>query len=184
MNDRERESALRDARKEVQLAESRVQDVSAKIADFRNREALLDPNKQSVPMLQAIVNLQSKLSSVKLEIAALQSSSPNSPLLASTRQRGVALQAQIDDAKSKITGTDSSLVPKIREFATLTLEREFADTQPTRWRSRGSMRIASNSTSSRSCSRTSRTTPPIPSGLRTWRSCSHRCWASTSWARC
>ncbi len=126
MNEREHENALRDARKEVKLAEQRVQDVSSRLADFRNRESLLDPNKQSVPMLAAIASLQARLSSVKLELSQLQ---PNSPLLASTRQRAAALQAQIDSAKSEITGTDSSLVPKIREFDQLTLERDFADKQ-------------------------------------------------------
>lgn len=129
MNDRERENALRDARKEVLIAETRVKDVSGRLADFRNRESLLDPNKQSVTMLQVITNLQAKLSSVKLEMSQLQSSSPNSPLIASARQRASALQAQIDDAKSKITGTDSSMVPKIREFDMLTLDRDFADRQ-------------------------------------------------------
>lgn len=127
MNEREHENALRDARNEVKLAEKRVQDVSSRIADFRNRESILDPNKQSVPMLAAITTQQARLSSMRLEISQLQSSSPNSPLLGSMRQRAQALQAQIDDAKSKITGTDSSLVPKIREFDMLTLEREFAD---------------------------------------------------------
>jgi capsular polysaccharide transport system permease protein len=129
MNEREHENALRDARNEVKLAEKRLQDVSARVADFRNREATLDPNKQSVPMLAAITTQQARLSSMRLEISQLQSSSPNSPLLGSMRQRAQALQAQIDDAKSKITGTDSSLVPKIREFDMLTLDREFADKQ-------------------------------------------------------
>jgi capsular polysaccharide transport system permease protein len=126
MNDRERENQLREARKEVQLSEQRVQDVASHLADFRNKQSLLDPDKQSVPMLQAITNLQAKLSSVKLELSQLQ---PNSPLLASTRQRAAALQGQIDSAKSEITGTDSSLVPKMREFDMLTLERDFADKQ-------------------------------------------------------
>jgi capsular polysaccharide transport system permease protein len=126
MNERERENTLQDSRKEVQLAERRVQDVSARLADFRNKQSLLDPNKQSVPMLQAIANLQAKLSSVKLELSQLQ---PNSPLQAPTRQRAAALQAQIDSARSEITGTGSSLVPKIRDFDMLTLERDFADRQ-------------------------------------------------------
>jgi capsular polysaccharide transport system permease protein len=129
MNARERENALRDARNEVTRAEARVKEVSTQLADFRNREALLDPNKQSVPMLQAITNLQAKLSSTKLEVSQLQSSSPNSPLLASARQRMTALQAQIDDARTKITGGDASLVPKIREFDLLSLDRDFADKQ-------------------------------------------------------
>lgn len=129
MNNRERENLLQDSRKEVKIAEERVQDVSARLADFRNKESLLDPNKQSVPMLQAITTLQAKLTSTRLEISQLQTSSPNSPLLSSTRQRASALQGQIDEARGKITGSDSSLVPKIREFDMLSLEREFADKQ-------------------------------------------------------
>lgn len=126
MNERERENTLKDARGEVRLAEDRLQAVSARIADFRNKQSLLDPNKQSVPMLQAIANLQSKLTSVKLELSQL---APNSPLIGGTRQRALAIEAQIDDAKTKITGDDSSLVPKIREFDMLSLERDFADKQ-------------------------------------------------------
>ena len=129
MNERQHDNALRDARKEVQLAEARVKEVASSVADFRNRAALLDPNLQSVPMLQAIANLQAKLSSTRLEISQLQASSPSSPLLSSARQRASALQAQIDDARGKITGDGGSLVPKIREFDLLTLDREFADKQ-------------------------------------------------------
>ena len=95
MNAREHDNALRDARGEVKLAEKRVLDVSGKIADFRNRESVLDPTKQSVPMLAAITTQQARLSSMRLEISQLQSSSPNSPLLGGMRQRAIGLQAQI-----------------------------------------------------------------------------------------
>ena len=54
MNERQRENAMGDARKEVGVAEARVQQVAKEIAEFRNREALLDPTKQSVPMLAGI----------------------------------------------------------------------------------------------------------------------------------
>ena len=84
MNDRQRENALRDARKEVRIAETRVLDIASRIADFRNREALLDPNRQAVPMLQAITTLQTRLTSLKLEMVQMQ---PNSPLLPGARQR-------------------------------------------------------------------------------------------------
>jgi capsular polysaccharide transport system permease protein len=113
MNERETENAMRDARKEVGLAEQRVEDIATQIAQFRNREALLDPNKQSVPMLQSINDLQTLLSRANLQLAQLLVSSPHSPLVADYQHRVSALQAQIDDAKAKITGTDKSLVPKI-----------------------------------------------------------------------
>lgn len=124
MNDRQRENAVRDARKEVDLAEARVQDVARRLADFRNSAALLDPGKQSVSMLDAIAKLQTRLVSLNLEISQMQG---NSPLLPAARQRAVALQAQIDDGKRQITGFGTSLVPKIREFDQLAMEREFAD---------------------------------------------------------
>ena len=129
MNERQRENAMRDARKEIGLAEERVQAVEAKLAEFRNKEELLDPNKQSVPMLQSIHELETMLSRTNLQISQLVVSSPNSPLIADYKRRAVALQGQIDDNKAKITGTDKSLVPKITAYDMLSLQREFADKQ-------------------------------------------------------
>jgi capsular polysaccharide transport system permease protein len=129
MNTRQRENAMRDARKEVALAESRVADVANQIAKFRNREALLDPTKQSVPMLAGINDLQTMLSRTNLQISQLTTSTPRSPLIADMRRRAAALQGQITDARAKITGTDSSLVPKIAAFDKLELQRLFADRQ-------------------------------------------------------
>ncbi len=129
MNDRERENAMGDARKEVGVAEARVQAVAADIAQFRNREALLDPNKQSVPMLAGINDLQTMLSRTNLQLSQLITSTPRSPLIPDLHRRVDALQSQITDARAKITGTDSSLVPKMTAFDMLELQREFADKQ-------------------------------------------------------
>jgi capsular polysaccharide transport system permease protein len=126
LNARQREDNVHNAVHEVQLEEQRVQDLSQRIADFRNKQGLLDPTKQSTTMLTAIAALQAKLVGVKIELAGL---APNSPLLASTRERASALQNQIDQANAQITGTDRSMVPKIREFDMLSLDREFAEKQ-------------------------------------------------------
>ena len=129
MNERERENDMRDSRKEVGIAEGRVQDIQSQIAEFRNREALLDPNKQSVPMLQGINELETMLSRANLQLAQTVTSSPHSPLITDYQRRVAALQAQIDAAKTKVTGTDKSLVPKITAYDMLSLQREFADKQ-------------------------------------------------------
>ena len=126
MNDRQREDNVHNALREVQLEEQRVQSLSQRIADFRNKQGLLDPTKQSTTMLTAIAALQEKLVGVQIELSGLQ---PNSPLLVSTRQRASALQNQINQANAQITGTDRSMVPKIREFDMLSLDREFAEKQ-------------------------------------------------------
>lgn len=127
MNERQRENAMRDARKEVALSESRVEDIAAKLASFRNRESIIDPDRQSVSMLQAITDLQARVVQAKTQVAELTRSSPNSPLIPTAQRRAVALQAQIDEAMSKVTGSDGSLVPKMTEFNLLTLQREFAN---------------------------------------------------------
>ncbi len=129
MNERQRDNSMRDARKEVALAEQRLQDVAGQIASFRNRESTLDPNKQSIPMLAGITDLQTMLTKVNLQIAQLTVASPRSPLISEYQRRATALQQQIDEAKAKITGTDKSLVPKMREFDMLSLQRELADRQ-------------------------------------------------------
>ncbi len=129
MNDRQRENAMSVARKDVVDAEARVQAVAKDLASFRNRESLLDPTKQAVPMLAGINDLQTMLLKTNLQISQLVTSTPLSPLIPDLRRRASALQAQITDARSKITGTDTSLVPKITEFDTLTLQGQFAEKQ-------------------------------------------------------
>lgn len=129
MNDRQRENALGDARNEVKLAEARVQAVAADIAAFRNKEEVLDPNKQSMPILQAIQDLKTQLVKAKISLAQVQATSPRSPLISDYQQRIAALQFQIDEASKRVTGNDQSLVGKMTTFDLLSLQREFAEKQ-------------------------------------------------------
>lgn len=127
MNDRQREHAMSDARREVALTEDRVEAVAARIAGFRNREAIIDPDRQSVAMLQGITELETRVIQANTQIAELTRSSPRSPLIPTAQRRVVALQTQIDEARAKVTGVEGSLVPKMTEFGLLTLQREFAN---------------------------------------------------------
>jgi len=127
LNVRARDNALKDSRAEVLLAQTRAQDVAAKIAAFRNREIMLDPTKQSSSILQGVADLQMKLSQTRTQISELTQTSPNSPLIASGRRRAAALQAQIDLQLNQVAGSDHSMVPKITEYDDLSLRRDFAE---------------------------------------------------------
>ena len=129
MNERQRQNTMRDARREVSDAEARVQKVAADLATYRTRAELLDPNKQSVSMLQGIADMTTRMTVSKTQLGELQRSSPNSPLIESLKRRVVVMQGQIDEARAKITGSGNSMVPQITEFDALTLQREFADRQ-------------------------------------------------------
>ena len=129
MNIRQRTTTMQEARREVAESEARVQRVATDLAGFRNRESLLDPNKQSVAMLAAITEMTNRVTTAKTQLGELSRSSPASPLIEVTKRRIAVMQSQIDEARSRITGSDKSMVPVITEFDALTLQREFADRQ-------------------------------------------------------
>ena len=129
MNERQRGNTMRDARREVADSEARVQGVATNIAAYRNRESILDPNKQSVPLLAAITEMQRSQTIANTQLGELTKTSPNSPLIESLKKRISVLQAQIDDARRKVTGPVGSMVPQITEYESLQLQREFADKQ-------------------------------------------------------
>lgn len=129
MNERQRANTMGYARREVADSEARVQKVAADIATYRTRESLLDPNKQSVTMLQGIADMTTRITLAKTQLGEVMKSSPNSPLIEALKRRIGVMQGQIDEARAKITGAGNSMVPQITEFDALTLQREFADRQ-------------------------------------------------------
>jgi capsular polysaccharide transport system permease protein len=129
MNDRQRGTTMREARREVGDAEARMQRVAADLASYRNRESLLDPNKQSVSLLAAIQDMTNRVTAAKTQLGMYMRNSPQSPLIKDMQTRIDTLQGQIDQARTRITGADKSMVPQITEFDSLTLQRDFAERQ-------------------------------------------------------
>ncbi len=127
MNERQRLNTMQDAKREVTEAEARVEKVAADLANYRTRASLLDPNKQSVAMLQAIYDMQTHITASRTQLGELQKSSPQSPMIGALKQRISVLQSQIDEARTHVTGNGDSMVPEITQFDALTLQREFAD---------------------------------------------------------
>lgn len=127
MNERQRANTIRSSSKEVDEAERNLREIGQKIALYRNREAMLDPMKQSVSMLRDINELQSMLTTTMVQIAQLKSAAPNSPLLTVYQRRVAALRSQIALSNTNITGSNTSLVPKITEYEDLLLRQEFAE---------------------------------------------------------
>jgi len=129
MNDRQRETTMKEARTEVADAEGRMKQVAIDLAAFRNREALLDPNKQSAPLLAAIQDMTNRVTASKTQLGMLMRASPQSPLIPDIQNRIDTMQKQIDAARTRITGSDKSMVPQITQFDLLTLQRDFAERQ-------------------------------------------------------
>ncbi len=131
MNARQRANMISSATREVDEAEDRLRGVAAQMAAYRNREALLDPLKQSVPMMKDISDLQTMLTTTQVQIAQLRTSAPDSPLIPVYERRTAALKEQIAQSARGITGSDQSLVPKITAYDDLTIQRDLAEKQLT-----------------------------------------------------
>ncbi|GCE83802.1 capsule biosynthesis protein [Komagataeibacter diospyri] len=124
INRRQRENLIRASANEVQAAEARLRDINHKLAEYRNEVALIDPMRQSVPMVNFVTSLQNMLTSTNMQLNQLQKSAPGSPLIAAYQRQADILTDQIKKSGSQITGSDESLVPKITGYEDLMVQRD------------------------------------------------------------
>ena len=94
------------------MREKRVTNVGREIAEFCNRDSILTPTKQPVPLLSGINDLQMALVRTNIQVAQLAMNTPKNPLILELQRRAKVLQDQIDQARTQVTGPGTSLVPK------------------------------------------------------------------------
>jgi capsular polysaccharide transport system permease protein len=130
LNERGRLDLIRFATDEVAVAEQRVKDASQAVSNYRSRQAVFDPEKQSALHFQQISKLQDELIATRTLLAQMQTFTSENPQIASLKNKIESLQRQIDAETAKITGGDhSSLASKSVEYEHLILERAFAEKQ-------------------------------------------------------
>jgi capsular polysaccharide transport system permease protein len=77
--------------------------------------------------VQLITSLTAELASLRVLIQQTREKSPLNPNIPALEARAQALQRQIDERRSDIVGSDSSLANKIGNYERLVLEREFSE---------------------------------------------------------
>ncbi|PWR19556.1 capsule biosynthesis protein [Zavarzinia compransoris] len=123
---RAQENALRDAQNEVRNAEERVKAAEKSLLDYREREIIIDPTKQSVLLIEGIAKLQAELSMANAQLSQVLQSSPNSPLVPTLRATVRALEEEIIRERAKVAGASGAMAQKIADYQLLILEQEFA----------------------------------------------------------
>lgn len=126
LNDRARLDAIRYAQVEVSDSQVRLSSMQKRLTDFRNREALVDPTKQSSAALDMIGRLSDDLADAKTRLSALDEQAPQSPQGESLRARVAAMERQISEERARVVGNDGSMAPRIAQYEQLLLEREMA----------------------------------------------------------
>ncbi|MEZ2218773.1 capsule biosynthesis protein [Rhizobium sp. RCC_161_2] len=126
LNDRARGDAIRYAQVELTDSQARLQTTQKNLTDFRNRETLIDPTKQSAAALDMIARLSDDVADSKARLAALDEQAPQSPQGEALRARVTAMERQVSDERARVVGSDSSMAPRIAQYEQLLLEREMA----------------------------------------------------------
>ena len=126
LNDRAREDSIKAATVEIELSEKRALEVQDKLTAFRNREAMIDPARVSMGIIESIGRLSLESSRASAQLAELKRTSPRSPQISSLKDRIFALEEQITKERRRLAGTDGALAPRLAEYERLMLEREFA----------------------------------------------------------
>lgn len=126
LNERSASRAVADAKTHVALSETSLQDVQARMAEFRNRESIIDPKTAAAESGEIIGRLMVSLAELKVQRAQLQASAPASPALPALNSQIAGYEEQIADERAKLTGSAASLAPQVGAYERLQLDQEIA----------------------------------------------------------
>jgi capsular polysaccharide transport system permease protein len=115
-------------RNEVKRAEEKLREIRQNLASFKNDHAILDPEKQSASAISLVAAMESKLVDAKAErIRLLSYLKEDAQEVISNHQQIDSLEQQIEEERSKLTGTTDNTLNKVLEaHNALQLDAEFA----------------------------------------------------------
>jgi capsular polysaccharide transport system permease protein len=129
LNERGRSDLIRFAENEVVLTENKAKTAAQALSDFRNTQAVVDPEKQTMLHFEQIARLQEELIRTRGQLTQLRVFAPDSPHPPALELQVQTIERAIEAETEKITGGERSLASKAAEYQRLQLEREFADKQ-------------------------------------------------------
>jgi len=129
LNERGQQDLIRFAAHEVAEAETKAKAAALILAQYRNEQGIIDPERQSVIPLQQIAKIQDELIATKIQLAQLQLLAKDNPQIPALKKRAQFLEAEIETESMRVAGGDRSLASKAAGFQRLALEKEFADKQ-------------------------------------------------------
>ncbi|WP_141307077.1 capsule biosynthesis protein [Gluconobacter roseus] len=127
MNERQRENTISASRKERDLALEKLRKLSGEIDTYRNETSMLDPQRQSQPLLTDIAGLETMKMATRVQLAQLEHSTPDSPLIPVLKRRIISLDQEIARSSSRVTGGQESFVPKISGYDDLLFQRQLLE---------------------------------------------------------
>lgn len=129
LNERGRNDLIRFAEREVKAAEEKAKAAANALSNYRNTQAVVDPERQTQLHYEHISRLQEELVKTRSQLAQLKVFAPESPHPPALELRQKTLENEIKKEMEQITGGENSLASKAAEYERLALDREFAEKQ-------------------------------------------------------
>lgn len=129
LNERGRSDLIRYAKRELDAARSESNRAALALSSFRNKEGVVDPEKQATAALQMISKLQDQLIQTKGDLLQLNAFTPQNPQIPVLRVRAAGIAREIDRELGKVAGNQKSLAASTARYQRLLLDTQFADKQ-------------------------------------------------------
>jgi capsular polysaccharide transport system permease protein len=129
---RAREDSLKNARREVEIAEKRYAEARRAVASYRGSEREIDPSALATSRQTLVGELEAEVARRESELSALRATmSENSPRVVYVRNQIDALKKQISNVREQVAEPEDGqdrpvLTERLSRFEELLAEREFA----------------------------------------------------------
>ncbi|MCW2361371.1 MULTISPECIES: hypothetical protein [Sphingobium] len=129
LNTRGRQDLIRFAQVEVDGARQRARSAALALSEYRNREGVIDPERQAAVQIQMVSKLQDELIATKNQLIQVRAFAPDNPQVAVLNIRAKALTRQIDEELGKVAGDRGSLSSSAAQYQRLMLDNQFSERQ-------------------------------------------------------
>lgn len=126
LNVRAHNDAISYAELLVRESNARLADVEHRLAAYRNREMILDPEKESGASMEILAKLSTEISRMEATLAQQLAQTPDSPAITPMREKIKSFRTELEKQRQSIAGGANSIATKLEGFERLTLERELA----------------------------------------------------------
>lgn len=127
MNVRAQKDTVKSALEDLAAAEQRLISAQRDLTQFRMREGLIDPAKDSSSTLETITTLSTEMAHALAQIGQKTEISPMSPAIPAMKAQVESLRSRIESERRKLAGDDSALGSKLAVYEQLSLNRAFAE---------------------------------------------------------
>ncbi|MBK6322667.1 hypothetical protein [Candidatus Aalborgicola defluviihabitans] len=129
MNERGRRDLIHYSQAEVDLAQQKAKVTGLALADYRNRQGVVDPERQATAKLLQVAKVQDDLIATTTQLVLLKASTPKNPQIPILQLRATTLEQEIKRETANVTGGQTSLANKASDYQRLAIDAEFANKQ-------------------------------------------------------